>query len=74
MEDETKTFPFYLLMVQLPTKPYRETYDVADMYAVLKTDDDNFQPKTDVYIVYCILSPLKKNLWFVNSDLSKLFF
>jgi hypothetical protein len=58
MEDETKTFPFYLLMVQLPTKPYRETYDVADMYAVLKTDDDNFQPKTDVYIVYCILSPL----------------
>ena len=59
-------------MVQLPTKPYRELQEV-DMYAVLKTDDDNFQPKTDVYIVCCILSPLKK-LWFVNSDLSKLFF
>ena len=47
-------------MVQLPTKPYRELQE-ADMYVVLKTDDDNFQPKTDVYIVCCILSPLKKN-------------
>jgi len=46
-------------MVQLPTKPYRELQE-ADMYAVLKTDDDNFLPKTDVYFVYCILSPLKK--------------
>jgi len=59
-------------MVLLPTKPYRELQE-ADMYTVLKTDDDNFLPKTDVYIVYCILSPLKK-LWFVNSDLSELFF
>ena len=40
-------------MVQLPTKPYRELQEV-DMYAVLKTDDDNFQPKTDVYIVSCL--------------------
>ena len=46
-------------MVLLPTKPYRELQE-ADMYVVLKTDDDNFQPKIDLYIVWCILSPLKK--------------